>query len=179
MAVHDQWLKASQQRLAFSTRLWQDLLANYGDAQHPHYWRQRPQRMAYQYAIVDHLLCAAKYLTQASLKQLANTRFDDITLLPWAEIESLVVKQEFLSPEARQILLLLQEGDWKHWIELQQQTDFSVVSEPRGELRGEPEQLIASRSEDDLTDPDHWPVVRWLKDLQELQAAIRDSMEEW
>ena len=175
MAVHDQWLRASQQRLAFSTRLWQDLLANYGDAEHPQYWRQRPQRMAYQYAIVDHLLSAAKYLTQASLKQLANTRFDDITLLPWAEIESLLVKQEFLSPEARQILLLLQEGDWKHWIELQQQTDFSVASEPKGES----EQLIASHSEGDLTDPDHWPVARWLKDLQGLQAAIRDSMEEW
>jgi hypothetical protein len=175
MAVHDKWLRASQQRLAFSTCLWQDLLANYGDTEHPHYWRQRPQRMAYQYAIVDHLLSAAKHLTQASLKQLANTRFDDITLLPWAEIESLLVKQDFLSPEAQQILLLLQEGDWKHWIELQQQTDFSVVARPPGET----EQLIASHSEGDLTNPDHWPVAGWLKDLQGLQTAIRDSMEEW
>jgi hypothetical protein len=174
MAVHDQWLRASQHRLAFSTRLWQDVLSNYGDAEHPHYWRQRPQRMAYQYAIIDHLLSAAKHLTQASLKQLANTRFDDVTLFTWVQIEALLVKQEYLSPEARQILLLLQEGDWKHWIQLQQQTDFSVVSSPQDE----PEQLIVSHSEGDLTDPDHWPVASWLKDLQALQTSIRDSMEE-
>jgi len=174
MAVHDQWLRASQHRLAFSTRLWQDVLSNYGDAEHPDYWRQRPQRMAYQYAIVDHLLSAAKHLTQASLKQLANTRFDDVALLTWVQIEALLVKQEYLSPEARQILLLLQEGDWKRWIQLQQQTDFSVVSKPQDESV----QLIVSHWEGDLTDPDHWPVTRWLKDLQVLQTSIRNSMEE-
>ena len=115
MAVQDQWLRASQHRLAFSKRLWQDLLSNYGDPEHPHYWRQRPQRMAYQYAIIDHLLNAAKHLVQAILKQLANTRFDDISSLTWVEIEDLLVKQEFLSPEAQQILLLLQESNAVAW----------------------------------------------------------------
>ena len=175
MAVQDQWLSASQHRLAFSKRLWQDLLSNYGDPEHPHYWRQRPQRMAYQYAIIDHLLNAAKYLTQASLKQLANTRFDDVTLLTWAEIEALLVKQDYLSPEAQQVLLLLQEGDWKRWIELQETTDFSVLAKPQAES----EQFITSHSEGDLTDPDHWPVASWIKHLQALQMSMRDSLEEW
>lgn len=174
MAVQDQWLRASQHRLAFSRSLWQNLLSNYGDIEHPHYWRQRPERMAYQYAIVDHLLSAAKHLVRAILKQLANTRFDDISTLTWVEIEVLLVKQEFLSPEAQQILLLVQEGDWAAWIQLQQQTEFSVMSRPEEQS----EQLIMSHSEGDLTNPDHWPVARWLKDLDSLQVSIRDSMEE-
>ena len=174
MAVQDQWLRASQHRLAFSTSLWQYLLSNYGDIENPHYWRRRPERMAYQYAIVDHLLSAAKHLVQAILKQLANTRFDDISALTWVEIEDLLVKQEFLSPEAQQILLLMQEGDWAAWIQLQQQTDFSVMTRPEEQS----EQLIMSHSEGDLTNPDYWPVARWLKDLDNLQVSIRDSMEE-
>ena len=131
MAVQDPWLKASQHRLAFSKSLWDDLLANYGDMDDPQYWRQRPQRMAYQYAIIDHLLAAAKHLTQAILKQLANTRFDDISRLTWVEIENLLVQQEFLSPEAQHILLLLQKGDWSAWIQLQGESDFSVITKPQ------------------------------------------------
>jgi hypothetical protein len=69
---------------------------------------------------------------------------------------------------------LLQEGDWAVWIELQGQTDFSVTSKPQ-ELS---EQLIVSHAEDDLTNPDQWPVARWLKDMQTLQASIRESMQE-
>jgi hypothetical protein len=174
MAVQDQWLKASQHRLAFGKCLWQDLLTQYGNNEDIHYWRQRPKRMAYQYAIVDHLLSAAKYLAQASLKQLANTRFDDIDLLTWSDIEALLIKQDYLSPEAQQILVLLQEGDWAVWIELQGQTDFSVAAKPQ-ELS---EQLIVSPAEDDLTNPDHWPVARWRKDMQALQSSIRESMQE-
>ena len=174
MALQDQWLKASQHRLAFGKSLWQDLLSHYGDMEDPQYWRQRPQRMAYQYAIVDHLLSAAKQLVQASLKQLADTRFDDVGGLTWAQIEALLVQQTFLSPAAQQILLLLQEGDWAVWIELQGQTDFSVAAKPQ-ELS---EQLIVSHAEDDLTNPDHWPMARWLKDMQALQSSIRESMQE-
>jgi hypothetical protein len=175
MALPDQWLRASQHRLAFSKSLWKDLLANYGDVDHPHYWRQRPQRMAYQYAIIDHLLGAAKHLAQASLKQLGSTRFDDISMLTWLQIEALLVKQEFLSPAAQHILLLLQKGDWLDWIKLQQQADFSVISKPQ-----EPsDQLIISHSEDDLTNPDHWPVARWIKDLQNLQSSFSESMQEY
>lgn len=175
MAVQDQWLRASQHRLAFSKSLWQDLLSHYGDTEDAHYWRQRPQRMAYQYAIVDHLLGAAKHLAQASLKQLANTRFDDITVLTWAEIEALLVQQDYLSPEAQQILVLLQKGDWARWIELQGQTDFSVASSSLDT----PAQLIVTHKEDALTNPDHWPVAQWLKGLQSLQTSIQSSMQEW
>jgi hypothetical protein len=149
-------------------------LANYGDIEHPQYWRQRPQRMAYQYAIVDHLLGAAKHLAQASLKQLGSTRFDDVSMLTWVEIEALLVKQEFLSTAAQQILQLVQEGDWIDWIKLQQQTNFSVIARPQEQS----EQLIVSHSEGDLTNPDHWPVARWLKDLQSLQTSMRNSMQE-
>ena len=175
MAVQDQWLKASQHRLAFGKCLWQDLLTQYGNNEDIHYWRQRPKRMAYQYAIVDHLLSAAKYLAQASLKQLANTRFDDIDLLTWSDIEALLIKQDYLSPEAQQILVLLQEGDWAHWIALQGQADFSIT--PR--LQGPSEQLITTQNTDDLTDPDHWPVKGWLDALEALQTSIRHSMQEW
>ena len=174
MAVQDPWLKASQHRLAFSKNLWDDLLANYGDMDDPQYWRQRPQRMAYQYAIIDHLLAAAKHLTQAILKQLANTRFDDISRLTWVEIENLLVQQEFLSPEAQHILLLLQKGDWSAWIQLQGESDFSVITKPQIQAS----QLITSHSEDDLSNPDHWPVVSWLKAMQSLQTSTRESMEE-
>lgn len=174
MAVQDQWITASQQRLAFSKSLWQDLLTHYSDKKHPQYWRQRPQRMAYQYAILDHLLAAAKHLVHASLKQLANTRFDDISRLTWVEIEALLTQQEFLSPAAQNILLLLQKGDWMVWIELQRQTDFSVMASPQAAS----DQLIVSHSEDDLTNPDYWPVARWLEQLQTLHTSIRDSLEE-
>lgn len=174
MALPDPWLRASKHRLAFSKSLWQDLLANYGDIEHPNYWRQRPQRMAYQYAIVDHLLGAAKHLVQASLKQLGSTRFDDISMLTWLQVEALLVKQEFLSPPAQQMLLLIQKGDWMDWIKLQQQADFSVIARTQEQSQ----QLIISHSEGDLTNPDHWPVARWLKDLQSLQTAISDSMQE-
>jgi hypothetical protein len=174
MALQDHWLTASQHRLTFSKSLWQDLVSHYGDMDDPLYWRQRPQRMAYQYAIVDHLLSAAKHLVQASLKQLADTRFEDIGVLSWVQIEAMLAKQAYLSPAAQQILLLLQEGDWALWIELQGQTDFSVASRPQ-ELS---QQLIVSHSEDDLADPDHWPVARWLKDMQTLQSTIRESMQE-
>ena len=174
MAVQDPWLKASQHRLAFSKILWDDLLAHYSDMDDPQYWRQRPQRMAYQYAIVEHLLSAAKHLTQASLKQLANTRFDDISVLTWVEIENLLIQQEFLSPAAQHILLLLQEGDWGTWIQLQGQSDFSVMPKPQAQVG----QLIVSHSEGDLTNPDHWPVASWLGAMQALQASIRESMEE-
>ena len=175
MAVQDPWLKASQHRLAFSKSLWDDLLANYGDMDDPQYWRQRPQRMAYQYAIIDHLLAAAKHLAQAILKQLANTRFDDISRLTWIEIENLLVQQEFLSPEAQHILLLLQKGDWSAWVQLQGESDFSVITKPQ--IRTD--QLIASHSEDVLSNPDHWPVASWLKAMQTLQTSTRESMEEW
>ena len=174
MAVQDPWLKASQHRLAFSKSLWDDLLANYGDMDDPQYWRQRPQRMAYQYAIIDHLLAAAKHLTQAILKQLANTRFDDISRLTWVEIENLLVQQEFLSPEAQHILLLLQKGDWSAWIQLQGESDFSVITKPQTQAG----QLITSHSEDDLSNPDYWPVESWLKAMQSLQTSTRESMEE-
>ncbi|MDC9719905.1 MAG: hypothetical protein PSN46_04140 [Gammaproteobacteria bacterium] len=175
MAVHDQWLRASQQRLAFSKTLWQDVSLNYGDVTHAHYWRQRPQRMAYQYAIVDHLLSAAKNLAQAILKQLASTRFDDVLQLSWAEIEVLLLNQKILSAEAQQLLMLVQEGDWMHLIQLQQQTDFSVITKPQDSSG----QLISARAEDDLTNPDHWPVARWIENMQNLQASVRDSMGEW
>jgi len=175
MALQDRWLRASQHRLAFSKILWQDLLSNYGDTSHPQYWRQRPQRMALQYAIVDHLLAAAKHLVQAILKQLANTRFDDISEFTWVEIETLLVQQDYLSSEAQQMLLLIQEGDLADLIRLQRQTDFSVIAKPEEQSQ----QLIESHSEDDLTNPDHWPVARWLKHLQSLQTSIRDSMQEW
>ena len=174
MAVQDPWLKASQHRLAFSKSLWDDLLANYGDMDDPQYWRQRPQRMAYQYAIIDHLLAAAKHLTQAILKQLANTRFDDISRLTWVEIENLLAQQEFLSPEAQHILLLLQKGDWSAWIQLQGESDFSVITKPQTQAG----QLITSHSEDDLSNPDYWPVASWLKAMQSLQTSTRESMEE-
>jgi hypothetical protein len=174
MAPQDPWLRASQHRLAFSKSLWQDLLSNYGDIEHSHYWRQRPQRMAYQYAIIDHLLAAAKHLVQASLTQLGTTRFDDVSVLAWVEIEALLVKQEFLSPAAQKILLLLQEGDWKDWIKLQQEAVFSVTTRPQEQS----EQLIVSHSEGDLTNPDHWPVARWTEGLEHLQSSIRDSMQE-
>ena len=130
--------------------------------------------MAYQYAIVDHLLGAAKHLVQASLKQLGSTRFDDISMLTWLQVEALLVKQEFLSPPAQQMLLLIQKGDWMDWIKLQQQADFSVIARTQEQSQ----QLIISHSEGDLTNPDHWPVARWLKDLQSLQTAISDSMQE-
>ena len=174
MAAQDPWLKASQHRLGFSKSLWDDLLANYGAIDDPQYWRQRPQRMAYQYAIVDHLLAAAKHLTQAILKQLANTRFDDISRLTWVEIENLLVQQEFLSPEAQHILLLLQKGDWSAWIQLQGESDFSVITKPQTQA----DQLITSHSEDDLSNPDYWPVASWLKAMQSLQTSTRESMEE-
>jgi len=174
MAVQDQWLRASQQRLEFAKSLWQDLSFHYGDTGNAQYWRQRPARMAYQYAIVDHLLGAAKYLAQASLKQLANTRFDDITLLTWVDVEALLVRQKYLSPEAQHILVLLQQGEWSVWIKLQAQTDFSVLSKPTEQ----PEGLILTKS-DDLTNPDYWPVASWLTQLQSLQSSIQNSMEEW
>ena len=110
MAVQDPWLKASQHRLAFSKSLWDDLLANYGDMDDPQYWRQRPQRMAYQYAIIDHLLAAAKHLAQAILKQLANTRFDDISRLTWIEIENLLVQQEFSIPRGAAYIIVATKG---------------------------------------------------------------------
>ncbi len=174
MAIQDQWLNASQHRLTFSKSLWKDLLSHYSDKQHPQYWRQRPQRMAYQYAILDHLLRAAKHLVHASLKQLANTRFDDISRLTWVEIEALLIQQEFLSPAAQEILLLLQKGDWSVWIELQRQTDFSVMSSTQDAS----EQLISSHAEDDLSNADYWPVARWLKQMQTIQNSIRASLEE-
>jgi len=113
-------------------------------------------------------------LTQAILKQLANTRFDDISSLTWVEIENLLVQQEFLSPEAQHILLLLQKGDWSAWIQLQGESDFSVITKPQTQAG----QLITSHSEDDLSNPDHWPVASWLKAMQSLQTSTRESMEE-
>jgi hypothetical protein len=130
--------------------------------------------MAYQYAIIDHLLAAAKHLAQAILKQLANTRFDDISRLTWIEIENLLVQQEFLSPEAQHILSLLQKGDWSTWVQLQGESDFSVITKPQIRTG----QLITSHSEGDLSNPDHWPVASWLKAMQTLQTSTRESMEE-
>ncbi|MCO4836746.1 MAG: hypothetical protein KC426_01465 [Oceanospirillaceae bacterium] len=175
MAVQDQWLKASQHRLTFSKCLWQDLVTHYGNKEDAYHWAQRPQRMAYQYAIVDHLLSAAKYLAQASLKQLANTRFDDIDRLTWPDIEALLIKQDYLSAEAQQILALLQEGDWAHWIKLQGQSDFSIIPSAQAQS----EQLIATQNIDDLSNPDHWPVQSWVDELEILQTSIRNSMQEW
>ena len=94
--------------------------------------------------------------------------------LTWVEIKNLLVQQEFLSPEAQHILLLLQKGDWSAWIQLQGESDFSVITKPQTQAG----QLITSHSEDDLSNPDYWPVASWLKAMQSLQTSTRESMEE-
>lgn len=175
MAVQDQWLRASQHRFLFCKNLWQDLTKHYGNTDGKAYQRQRPMRMAYQYALLDHLLSAAKFLTQACLKQLANTRFDDITLLSWQQIEAVLAAQDYLSPEAGRIHSLIKQGDWATWIELQGQTDFSVASKQDEAF----DQLISLSEENDLSDPDHWPIERWLKQYEALQSDVIASMAEY
>jgi hypothetical protein len=171
----DQWLKASQHRQAFAKTLWQDLQQGYGDPQSPQYWRQRQQRMAYQFGIVEHLLGAAKNLAQAIVKQLANTRFDDILSLTWPQIKALLEAQDYLSPAAQELLLQIQSGDWAQLIRLQEQTDYSLT--PAAELLAT--NLISTQSEHDLSNPDFWPLERWLRNMQDLSSRTRDSMQEW
>jgi len=175
MAAQDQWFRTSQQRVVFANTLWQDLQAQYSDVNSADYWRQRQQRMAYQYGIVEHLLLGAKNLSQAVLKQLANTRFDNVLVMPWEQIEGLLLDQDYLSPEAQQILTQIQSGDWADLIGLHAQMDFSVIAK-----QDEPtNHLIATQVDNDLINPDHWPVERWIRDLRALQSSFRDSMGEW
>ena len=172
----EHWLRASQHRWAFAQTQWHDLQHHYGSADNPNYWRQRQQRMAYQYAIVEHLLAAANNMAQAVVKQLANTRFDDIGSLTWSQIESLLVEQEFLSPAAQELLIQIQSGDWADLIELQAQSDYSLI--PSAD-KPSASNVIAIQVSEDFSNPDHWPVQRWLRDMQHLFTRVRDSLQEF
>lgn len=171
----EHWLRASQHRWAFAQTLWRDVQQNYASTDNPNYWRQRQQRMAYQYAIVEHLLVAANNMAQAVVKQLANTRFDDIGSLTWPQIENLLVEQEFLSPAAQELLIQIQGGDWADLIGLQAQSDYSLIPAPDGQVASN---VIAIQASEDFSNPDHWPVQRWLREMQSLFTRVRDSLQE-
>ncbi|MCS5559452.1 MAG: hypothetical protein NZ738_08630 [Oceanospirillaceae bacterium] len=172
----EHWLRASQHRWAFAQTEWRDLQQHYGSADNPNYWRQRQQRMAYQYAIVEHLLAAANHMAQAVVKQLANTRFDDIGSLTWPQIETLLVEQAFLSPAAQELLIQIQSGDWADLIGLQAQSDYSLMPSTDNPVASN---VIAIQASEDFANPDHWPVQRWLRDMQHLFTRVRDSLQEF
>ena len=171
--------RLSRQQHAYADVLWQDMLASYGDSESPDYWRQRMQRRAYQGAILEHLLKSAHSLSSAILKQLADTRFVDTNKLELAEIAPLLQQQAFLSAPAQLLLQALQGGYIQQIIQAQQIFDGGVVKTQNQGSGDELGQAIGLVANDNLDDPDRWPVGQWLRDLKELQDATQAELLEF
>ena len=168
-------LRLSRQQRLYADVLWQDMLATYGDKDSPDYWRQRVKRRAYQGAIVHHLLTASQSLAEAILKQLADTRFVDAKQLAVADLKPLLEQQSFLSGPAKLLLSACEAGFVMQLQQAQAGFDAGVQSASPAEL-GESIGLVA---EDNLKDPDQWPVGQWLRDVQQLQEAVQGEMLEF
>lgn len=171
--------RLSRQQYAYADVLWQDMLASYGDSESPDYWRQRMQRRAYQGAILEHLLKSTHSLSSAILKQLADTRFVDVNKLELAEIAPLLLQQTFLSAPAQLLLQTLQNGYIKQIVQAQQIFDGGVVKTQNQAAEGELGQAIGLVANDNLDDPDRWPVGQWLRDLKELQDTTQAELLEF
>ena len=171
--------RLSRQQHAYADVLWQDMLAAYGDSESPDYWRQRMQRRAYQGAMLGHLLNSAHSLATAIMKQLADTRFVDSTKLELAEIVPLLQHQSFLSAPAQLLLQALQDGHIQQMLQAQQIFDSGVASKQNQAAGGDLGQAIGLVANDNLDDPDRWPVGQWLRDLKELQDATQAELLEF
>ena len=168
-------LRLSRQQRLYADVLWQDMLATYGDKDSPDYWRQRVKRRAYQGAIVHHLLTATQSLAEAILKQLADTRFVDAKQRAVADLRPLLEQQSFLSGPAKLLLSACQAGFLMQLQQAQASFDGGVQSPSTADL-GESIGLVA---DDNLKDPDQWPVGQWLRDVQQLQEAVQGEMQEY
>lgn len=168
-------LRLSRQQWLYADVLWRDMLSTYGDKDSLDYWRQRVKRRAYQGAIVYHLLTASQSLAEAIFKQLADTRFVDAKQLTVADLKPLLEQQSFLSGPAKLLLSACQTGFVMQLQQAQAGFDAGVQTQSPTDL-GESIGLVA---EDNLKDPDQWPVGQWLRDVQQLQEAVQGEMLEF
>jgi len=171
--------RLSRQQHAYADVLWQDMLASYGDSESPDYWRQRMQRRAYQGAILAHLLKSAHSLSSAILKQLADTRFVDANKLDLVEIVPLLQQQPFLSASAQLLLQAMQNGHIQQILQAQQIFDGGVVSTQNQGSSSDLGQAIGLAANDNLDDPDRWPVGQWMRDLKDLQDTTQAELLEF
>ena len=171
-------LRLSVQQRAYGEVLWQDMQTRYGETDNPDYWRQRMQRRAYQGAIIEHLLGAARSLAQAILKQQAETRFVDTGALALCDISSLLQEQDYLSSTAQGLLSALLEG---HMGQLQtaQKVFAKGVSGQSSTAGADEGQTIGLLASDNLEEPDNWPIGQWLRDLKELQESTQAELLEY
>ena len=171
--------RLSRQQYAYADVLWHDMLASYGDNDSPDYWRQRMQRRAYQGAVLAHLLKSAHSLSTAILKQLADTRFVDVSKLELSEVSPLLQQQPFLSAPAQLLLQAMQTGQIQQMLDAQQVFNGGVVSTRMPGSEGDLGKAIGLVANDNLDDPDRWPVGQWLRDLKELQDTTQAELLEY
>jgi len=171
-------LRLSRQQQAYADVLWQDMLAAYGDEDSPDYWRQRMQRRAYQGAILGHLLKATHSLSSAILKQLADTRFVDANRLDLDAIVPLLQQQSFLSAPAQLLLQAMQGGHIQQVMQAQLIFDGGVATSQQA-VDGDLGQAIGLVANDNLDNPDRWPVGQWLRDLKDLQDVTQAELLEF